>query len=591
VEPALQTARRLFPTTFGFRSSAEARPRTVETSIYTSVTEYLHELPPDECVNFLGQPGIIQGSFDNLASTWDGGLPFSFRVMFPILLRDRRTGYILALPEGASGVFSDSASDSGEEPGVPNLSGELHLDLLSIIDPNGRHKQSPASVRFDAGGLMQLCLEDETLRATECSDEARSSDPRRPPFLYEVTRCSPGCEAWCPSGATELLDCSRPPAPHCSAGNLRLFFGGQDIGKGCQYEEWDFHCESGCLDQRCRGENPTVRWNAIVPATGRSQLVLLADDALAVASNETLTAFSKTGRKLWDERTPVGSSFQPVSSGDGGAFFLGARGEIWKIRGEAPWRTGLPGTWSTRGGLAFANDVLHATLGTQHYLLDPRRGQLLGRIDLGTESVGAPVIGPTGTVAITTSRELLSIDGKGRELSRIALPGKPAGTPVFEPNGKLVIAMVDGTVWSGPPSALRLLATLGAKTRFAPTLTPDSSALIVTEGEPHQGGDTLHKLALANGRELWRLALLRASAAAISDSRGGMWLADDSGLVAISAAGQRRWTLDLRGNEGSSPPLLGSDGTLYMSTFRRLTALGTGASRSPSLGEPVRQTN
>jgi outer membrane protein assembly factor BamB len=212
------------------------------------------------------------------------------------------------------------------------------------------------------------------------------------------------------------------------------------------------------------------------------------------------------------------------------------------------------------------------TLGAKYLWLDARRGVLLGQLDLGSESVAAPALGPRGTVAITTTGELLFFDPGRKASSRIALPGKAAGAAVLTSAAELVLVTVDGKVWLGAPPKLRLLASLGAKAHFGPTLMSGSDILVVTEGES-PNATLLHRLSLANGKERWRVPLRAGTREPSVDSRGDVWLMDDGGVVRVSATGRRRWTLDLRGNETSLPPLIGSDGTVYLSTFRRLTAL------------------
>jgi outer membrane protein assembly factor BamB len=180
-------------------------------------------------------------------------------------------------------------------------------------------------------------------------------------------------------------------------------------------------------------------------------------------------------------------------------------------------------------------------------------------------------------VAVTLEKEVWVVDGTGRVVARASTPSKISGTAVVTQEGELVVLGQDGQVWTGKQGNLRTLATLGGHGHLGPALTPDSAVLVLTGEAAFYGASTLHKLALPSGRELFRLKLGEELREPQLDARGTAWFVDQDGLIQVDANGAQRWSLDLRGNQGTSPPLLGATGTLYIRSFRRLSALKVGA--------------
>jgi outer membrane protein assembly factor BamB len=300
--------------------------------------------------------------------------------------------------------------------------------------------------------------------------------------------------------------------------------------------------------------------------------VLLAGDTPAVVSDESLTAYSSSGRQLWQEKLPAGFALQPLAMPDGAVLVANAAGEVRKLRGKPPWRTQLPVKPSTAGGLALSTGKLFVTLGSQLFVLDAASGQLLSKLDLPGIAWGAPRVGGAGTVAITFETEVWVVDGAGRVLARASTPSKISGTAVVTPEGNLIALGQDGHVWTGKQGTLGALVALGGHGHGGPVLTPDSAVLVLTGEEILYGASTLHKLALPSGRELFRLKLGQSVREPALDVRGTAWFIDQDGLVQVDANGAQRWSLDLRGNQGASPPLLGAKGTLYFRSFKRLSA-------------------
>ena len=572
---ALLAARRLLPGPFGLPAGTEAIADPIHGALYTPITERIQDLPPSECLNLLGQPSIIDGGFNALADTGDEMGSYRFTAITPLVFRDRRAGYILAIPSGAKGDLPHVAQNYGEDGETsdgPDYSGALYFDRLVIIDPKGGHSENRALLSFSEDGLLQVCPYDPKRKASECSEEPLPDDPGRLPYRYDVTRCAKGCEKWCPSGVTELDPCDHPPAPICVGESLRLFFNGQDIGERCQYEEWDLKCTQACQSNRCDAQSPVIAWSVPAPSEGSSS-ILLTPNTPGVITDGKIIAYSPKGQMIWQEDLSEGYSFTPVAADDGGVVTLSGAGEVRKIRGKSPWLTKLEGKFSNVGGLALSHALVYVARGTKLIALDAQSGQMRGSAELGAAAYAAPVVSRGGSVVVTTEKELVILEAFGKVRWHLPLAAKPTGPPAFTNAEEFAVATQDGKVLFGGIGALRPIAAYTDPIWIQPAITPDSGLLVVTQHGGYEGSCTLHKLSLPSGRELWKRALGSDVRGPVLDSSGNLWLTDDTDLVAISAAGRKLWTLDLRGNANSSPPLLGPDGTLYLRSSGRLTAL------------------
>lgn len=563
----MRTARKLFPTVFGLPPPVGTSDVAIAT--YTPLTDYV-EAPAAECLNLLGQPALVSAGLSNIASSWAGMGPLSFTAVEPLLFRDRRAGFILALPSGAKGEIGVATAAAAGD--LPELARHVFLDRLVLIEPSGTYSEMRATATLGTDGIVELCPDDPR-RAAECSASSAPGSPARWPFRYEITRCATGCDSWCPSGTNVPVDCSRPPTAQCHGKDLEWRWPGQDIGARCQYEEWTLHCGSACSDGRCDAASPSLRFTVAAPTTG-SHLLRLADESIAVFADDSAITFSPAGRELRRDLVPSGRLLAPIAAPDGAMFLLGSLGEVRKVGGKRPWSVHKAAAPGVNGGLALAGERLYVALGATVFMLDAQNGSEIEMVNLPAPVVSAPVVARSGELAVSLGTQIITWS-KSRPLISGVLPEPSVGEPAITSDGKLVVATSDGSVHFGAGAGLHAVARFASSLRFGPVLTPDSGALFVTQASA-SAQSVLHRLALPSGRELWSVELGPGAEQPLVDARGHAWVSDSVGITAIDSGGHRRWSLDLRG-QGGGRARLGGNGALYFRSFRRLTALEVAA--------------
>jgi outer membrane protein assembly factor BamB len=586
-DPALATARELFPGVFGLPAGSRALKGGIGTALYQPITEYFPNVPPLECLNLLGQPAL-SGSFEGIAADPEMHPEgHHFTVITPFVFRDRRAGYILGIPSGVSGFAAlvepsaDAAPDAEPVPPALDSNQGLFVDRLVLIEPDGQYSQGRTSIDFGEDGVVEVCPLDSKRRPAECKSDD-STEPAAAdalPYRYDVTRCAPGCDNLCPSGITELLDCSKPPPPVCAGQDLRLFFAGSDIGERCQYETWTLHCAKSCSAGRCDAASPTLAFS--VPVKDQGRMFLRTPEAPTVSSAQELLTFSKGGQELTRDKLEGTPERPLVPTPDGGAVFFGVAGHARKFGGAKPWQTPVPAKANVNAAFAVARGTVYAVLGSKLFLLDEASGQLRSTIDLPSDAKSAPVEGPNGSLFVSLGKELLVLAGTERPGVRVPVPAAIVSAPLVGTRGEVVVATDDGNLSVVNGTAVKTLAKVGQFIRPGLALTPDGALLTVTSEKAHQGKCTLHAVALDTGQERWHAPVDDDSEPPLVDTRGDIFVMSDAGLTALSSSGARRWSLDLMGEGDHSHAVLGPSGTLYFTSYGRMTALRAAAAAPP----------
>jgi len=108
---------------------------------------------------------------------------------------------------------------------------------------------------------------------------------------------------------------------------------------------------------------------------------------------------------------------------------------------------------------------------------------------------------------------------------------------------------------------------------FAPVLSSDREAVFLTRasgsGAPAY---TIRQISLPSGAESWKHALGWVDRAPLVDRRGNIIVLGES-VLWLKPDGTRHFSIDLRSGGGRSANALLEDGTLYLLSHARLSAL------------------
>ncbi len=584
-DPAIAAARELFPGVFGLPPGKRALSAPDGFSIYVPITEHFHHLPPPECLNLLGQPGLRADFLGVAANSFLDGSGFT--VFTPAVFRDRRAGYVFGIPSGARCYASMREAeaddpDAESEPLRFDLEQGLLFDQFVIIDPNGHDTRGEARVEFTEDGLIGVCPLGSKHPTAECiSDSENESDDDAPPveataaaalpYLYDVARCAPGCEQLCPRGPAPLEDCSRPPPSVCNGKTLRSFFSGNDIGGRCQFETWTFHCSEGCAAGRCDAKTPALVWSHPLPGE-EANLVLTKAGGVAVLSARELVIYDRTGHELSRTKLDREIDLPLLATADGGVIVASYAGDIQKLGRSQPWRTKLE-VKPIIPRVAFHGETWCGTFGSSLVVVDTTTGKLVQTLELPGAAQSGPVFSARGTFSISVGRELLTYDARARLLGRVALAATIVSVGARGSSDEFIAVTEDGNVSIVNAQSARVIANVGKGALSTPVPTPDGGLLVVTRESPITGAATLHKLARGERKPVWSAKLSMYREPPQVDACGNIFVMNDAVLTAFTSDGAVRWSLDLRGDGNRSSARLAPNGVLYFSSYGRLSAL------------------
>lgn len=194
------------------------------------------------------------------------------------------------------------------------------------------------------------------------------------------------------------------------------------------------------------------------------------------------------------------------------------------------------------------------------------------RVSLGGPIAGSPIVGPDGTVYVTShDGHLYAIDANGKQRWKFATADRVWSTPAVAEDGTVYIGSDDDNLYAvaAATGKLRWKLRLG---RCEPTIgfgpegarcDVDGGPTIGADGTIYVGGDGIHAV-WPDGRLRWKLATgEHVSTAPAIDDDGIVYAgSQDDSIYAINPDGTKRWELRTRGDVESSPAV-GADGTVY----------------------------
>ena len=581
--PELVTARRLFPSAFGFD---EGLPQADVKHLRFQSGHLLKGLadPPPHCLNSIAQPPVADLVLRLLAHTNADERKRTFSVNEAIVLKDRSRHYVIAVPKGAHGVLMLPPPGPGygihdNDPIDERFS--LVLSDVTVVHPDGHALRLAPGDNLYAGGAIltvtdrlraRLCANDPRYKAKGCPDsDARVRIGDLPPRDFELRRCEPGCEPVCSKAEIHQHACPAPPAPKCIGDRQRVFLDGRDVGGYCVFEEWDIQCERGCREDKCVGA-PQLSWTQKM-APGFRAVVLDAQTMASTERNELIT-LSVAGDILRREKSPQSELAALASDEHGHLFTFDRRNAVVRSHGEGPWSVELDKsgpaleTW-----LHYHSGNLYLVRGTRVTCLNAKTSQEEWRVDLGAEAASDIVISATALAVLTIDQELVVIRLDGSLLGRTKLPA--AVLERFSMDGEaLAVYIKTGEVLFGRVDALKAIALIPQAEwwpRGVARLRED--AVLLNRGTDHHGNTGIHALELPSGRELWR-STIRGQLAwpPLIDPRGNILLVGQT-ITSLTPDGKQRFQIDLRnGPQSEASATLGLDGTsFYVRTPRALT--------------------
>jgi hypothetical protein len=586
-QPELVTARRLFPSAFGF---GDGRFDKVERTAYPysdALFEGIESLP-SHCLNSLAQPSIADFQLDLLRRTGQDEQERGFVTNEAIVLKDRATHYVLAISKEAAGalILPRAAVGGLHDEDPTDVSFLVVLSDVTVIYPNGKSLQlgpgekprtGGATLSVTTRGRVRLCADDLRYRAKGCSDSddrVRAADA--PPRDFDLRRCEAGCELACSRAERQPRPCPSSPAPICLGSEQRVFGDGRDVGGYCVFDEWDIQCASGCHDGRC-AEAPTVAWSR---AIGKGyQATALDADTIALTEDETLVTLSADGQILARDRTRPNVGIEVLlSDGQGRGFSLDRLGELRAV-GKAPFRRpqeegGQPADMQYRDG------DLYVAHGEKLTCLDASDGHEKWHVELGAEAKPLIAASSTSVAIITAKQELVVVDRAGALRGRAMLAEPCSGRFLVE-GDQVTLYTESGKLLSGRFDALSTIAhfpraewgTLGL-TKLG-SGAGNTTVALLNVGTDSFGQTKVHALELPKGRELWSYSVSGELKGSPLVDRYGNVLLVGRMLTSLTLGGALRFRVDFRGPpQADARAFLGLDGTsLYLRDHRALTKL------------------
>jgi sugar lactone lactonase YvrE len=357
-----------------------------------------------------------------------------------------------------------------------------------------------------------------------------------------------------------------------------------------------------------------VRWTTTVGGWATSSGTPVANGAVLVpvAGSSILEgaiqAFTATGSNLWRFEGGSPAIGTPVIGPDGAAYGVFNAGHIvaFETNGSVRWdyqTEDLPNTYPNVHAPALAADgTLYVTSEQWLYALNAS-GQLLWRYDAGRSELGAPLLGPGGTIYFSANGEtnvLFAVEGTGAGLAASSWPmgrrdarhsaSLAAGQTIPPaPTGLAASDFTDKVLlnWNSAPPATHYQVWRSATPNYAEAVVitnglsggvsyadrsciPGETNYYFVRAANAAGmspivGPVAGQRRVANvGEAVWIVPTGGAvgSAAAIGPDGTAYFGDSDGKLHAVDGAGQLQWSFTF-GGASSTPPAVGADGTVY----------------------------
>ena len=582
-QPELVTARRLFPSAFGF-DDGPLKKDVNHALIYTGRLFDRLATPPPYCLNSVAQPSIADLQLRLLLSTNADETHRTFSVEESLVLKDRSRHYLLAVPKGAHGVLMlHPPAGFGRYDNQPtDESFSVVLSDVTVIYPDGHSLRLPPGDddNIYAGGAIlvvsnrmrvRLCANDPRFKATGCPDgDPRVRVPDPPPRDFDLRRCEPGCEQACTRKEMSQHACPAPPSPRCVGDKQRFFLDGRDTGGYCVFEEWDVQCEGGCADGQCTGA-PRLAWSRKL---GAGHLAFALDaQTLALTEGDELVTISADGELLSREKQ-VKARLARIESDEHGQLFTLDTLNVLRAHRKQPWSLQLDNAAPAfEAGLRSHGDQLYLARATGVSCLNATDGHQQWHVELGATAKSYIAVSETSLAVLTTGNEVVVIDFNGAIRGRAKLPADAVGQ--FVVAGDTVTVYVStGEVLSGRFDALRVIATIPQAEWMPFGLAQLSEhVVLLNRGTDHHDRSTIHALELPTGRSLWTYAASgQLQWGPRVDRHGNIFLVGRR-LVSLTPDGKQRFQIDFRGGpQSEAAATLGLDGaSLYVRDHRGLT--------------------
>ncbi|HKO52683.1 MAG TPA: PQQ-binding-like beta-propeller repeat protein [Polyangiaceae bacterium] len=581
-QPELVTARRLFPSAFGFD---DGRPQTdVNHALIYSSRLFDHlPRPPSYCLNSVAQPSIADLQLHLLLGTNIDETNRTFTFEESLVLKDRSQHYVIAVPKGANGVLMlpPPAPSFGRHDNDPtDESFSVVLSDVTVIYPDGRSLRLPPGENRYAGGAIlvvtdrmrvRLCANDPRYKANGCPDsDPRVRMPDPPPRDFDLRRCEPGCEQACTRKELRQPACPTPPSPQCLGDKQRVFLDGRNVGGYCVFEEWDIHCETGCNDAQCASA-PRLAWSRKI---GEGYLAFALDaQTLGLTEGDELVTISAEGALLHRDK-PFKSKLSRLASDAHGTLFTLDMLNVLRAHGKQPWSLQLDDAAPAfETGLRYRKDQLYLTRATGVTCLNPADGRQRWHVEIGSNTKSQIAVSETSLAVLTTGNEVVVIDLNGIIRGRAKLPAEALGR--FVVTGDTVTVYVKtGEVLSGRFDSLKAIATIPQAEWMPVGLAQLSEQVVLlNRGTDHHDKTTIHALQLPTGRTLWTYAASgQLQWDPPIDRHGNLFLVGRR-LTSLAPDGKERFQVDFRGGpQSEAAATLGLDGaSLYVRDHRGLT--------------------
>jgi outer membrane protein assembly factor BamB len=301
---------------------------------------------------------------------------------------------------------------------------------------------------------------------------------------------------------------------------------------------------------------------------------------------------------------PVGGRAYAPAIAENGTLYVSSAAGVLSLApdGEVRWKRSL-GLVSGTPSLTPDGHVAIGAQGGQVLVLSSERGKTRSKASVGGGVRGSPLVLADGSlVAGAFDNALHRFDAEGRRLFRSALPDRVRGPAAWNGGGTIAVAAGthvlfmtlrgeiraratvdddvvagpsiadDGTVWVlSDDAVLHALSVEGrsrARAELGGSVSISAELAVGPDGAVRVGTRSALVCIGANGTERWRLTSEGVFGGGVSVDSNGVTLAlnQQGRLYAVDAAGKVLWHVDT-GARTDATPVLGPDGTVYVSTF------------------------
>jgi outer membrane protein assembly factor BamB len=355
-----------------------------------------------------------------------------------------------------------------------------------------------------------------------------------------------------------------------------------------------FACFLGSMYSQISSATPATNWTVELGMAAYSSPALGPDGSIYIGNGgngtipwiRRLLSISRQGATNWIFMTGGSVRASPAIASDGTIYIGSLDGRLYSISpgGSTNWAVNLGGQVLSSPALGVDGTIYVSAIsnyfnalfslrpdGTTNWIFN------LGNVPfaaISSAQFSSPGIGPDATIYVgSQDRNVYSISPHGQTNWTFAMTNVTYSSPAIANDGTIYIGSDDGNLYALDHSGTR-------KWNFRTGTYVESSPAVSADGTVYIGGlDGFFRAFDATGHPKWAQASGGVSASPAICADGSLLVASyASGLYAYSPSGVILWSLPASPSQTFSSPVVGSDGTIYVTMGTKLYSLqGTNA--------------